>query len=179
MLYHEYGLRFTSPLINCWRSAPDFIEFSRDYEAWLRKTPEVYFSDGEATPVLSISADGKNRSIPIHFIHDRDAKTVLDNWTRRRARIANRDKTAFILCDNTGLSKSEIEEFLAIPGLKKRIVLVPCDRDELPDVPSIVRVPGCSKDHFELTAFRGCSGFRMYHCVDWRNFFAQSAAQKQ
>lgn len=88
VLYHDMGLRFLSPTVNLYFTAPDFVRFVLNLEHYLDIDPVMAWD--ETYPV------GNLEDITIRFMHYRTCAEARMDWNRRKARI-NKGKI-LVLC---------------------------------------------------------------------------------
>lgn len=162
-IYHDYGMEFKSPIINCyvsWLEYPRFIKRMKEYV--FVELEEVKDSDRKF-PVGRLSLD--NEYIDIYFNHSKTFKEAKEMWNRRRDRI-NYDNI-LLLIDTFGhpMPKEYVEEVKEISKTYRTICLYSIKNngviDGYPFVPN--KVYDYKKyDSSLMCKFKGMSGKRYY-----------------
>ena len=137
-LLHELGLRFDTPTVNLYFTAPDFVKFCRRLEHYLSlDVSECTDTEGlipeKSYPVGSLGT-GEDE-IHIHFMHYKNFQQAKEKWEERKKRI-HWDNMFFIMTDGTGSSPEIAGEFDALPLRHKALLTY---RD-LPGIKSAIKL---------------------------------------
>lgn len=89
-IYHDLGLRFTSPTINLWIGAKDFLKFVKDLKYYLEDCELSEIKDSNEENPVGILGEG-NKKVTIHFTHYPNFKIAKEKWNSRKKRV-NYDK---------------------------------------------------------------------------------------
>lgn len=102
IIYHELGMQFLSPTINCWMEDPDFFKFIRNLKHYM--ACDLRFVDGiEDTPTAYCD------DILIHFNHYKTNEEAAAKWYERRQRI-NWNNLFIITSDRPSANQSVSDE---------------------------------------------------------------------
>ncbi len=86
VMYHDLGLRFTSPTINLFfPKSADFFAFVDDIEYFVSQTPTQVYEEGKKYPIGEFSKDG--RTIRVDFMHYKTFDEAVSKWQERGKRI--------------------------------------------------------------------------------------------
>lgn len=116
IIYNDLGLKFTSPTINLYFYAPDYIRFVSN----LKYNLSLELKEAENSKYLDQLPNypiGKLEEIEIHFNHYLNFKEAKDKWEERLKRI-NWNNLFIIGSDRDGCTKELIYEFSKIPYKK-------------------------------------------------------------
>ena len=118
IIYHNLGLRFTSPTINMWITQEDYFVFLEELRGFLSVDPAEVTDSGYSYPVGELTYNGK--TVRIHGNHYADFEEFKDKWNERRQRVDY--DNLFIITLKTHFSKEEIERFEALPFENKLMI---------------------------------------------------------
>ncbi len=122
-IYHDLGLQFSSPTINLFFSAEDYVKFLERLD---------YFLNTDLTAVISTEKFpvGKlNNELTLNFVHYNTFEQAKEKWIARCKRI-NKNNMFFILIDRDGCTLEIAKRFDALP-YKNKVILT---YREMPDV---------------------------------------------
>lgn len=112
-IYHDLNKKYSSPTINLYFSAPDFIKFSQRIKYYMNQ--ELNFIEiNKEYPVAKLD------DITIHFMHYRDEGHAIEKWEERKKRI-NYDNLFFIMTDRDGCTNEIVQAFEDLPYKNKVI----------------------------------------------------------
>lgn len=114
-LYHQLGLKFTSPTINLMIKNPDFIKMILNLEYYMSVTPLPYKS-----PEFPNVPCAKLDDIVLHFTHYSSAEEGIDAWLKRRERIDY--DNLYIIISDIGLTDDDVKRLLSVKC--KKLVLM-------------------------------------------------------
>lgn len=100
LLYHSYGLQFTSPLVNTRVNSDEFVRFVLNYKAYLGEKLK-FITSNEPFPVARLG------DVVINFVHYKTQEEAESKWKERKDRIIE-DRLFIILNDCDGVSEKEI-----------------------------------------------------------------------
>ena len=130
-IYHDLGLRFTSPTINLWIGANDFIKFVSDLRYYLDECELVEVKNSnEKNPVGTLGEEG--RKITIHFTHYPNFKVSKEKWDSRKKRVNYNKIYVFFTDMNGGNNIDIIKKFNKLP-YKNKIMLTGKDLSNYPN----------------------------------------------
>ncbi len=116
MLYHYLDLEFSSPFVNCWIGADDFLLLVNNLEEYMKQPLLLkYEGDIYQCPVGTLAY--LHNRICIHFNHAYSFDEAKRDFERRRKRI-NWDN--IFICSNVS-RKEYAESFAKLPYRKKNI----------------------------------------------------------
>lgn len=133
VIYHQLGLKFTSPTINLYMTPSDFIKFCKNLK---------YYLEFEL-----ISVDNTNYDYPLarlddiilHMVHYDTFEQAKYKWDIRKKRI--NFENLFIMCfERDGCAYEDIEAFNKLP-YKNKIFFVAQER---PEIDSALYLPNSS-----------------------------------
>lgn len=118
IIYSYLDLRFSSPFINCWMTADDFLLLINNLEEYMKQPlVQEYEEDIYQYPIGSLTYT--NKKIQIRFIHAYSFKEAKSDFERRRNRI-NWDN--IFICSK--FSNNEyVENFEKLPYKKKNFTI--------------------------------------------------------
>lgn len=117
-IYHDLGLRFTSPTINLWIGAKDFLKFVKDLKYYLEDCELSEIKDSNEENPVGILGEG-NKKVTIHFTHYPNFKIAKEKWNSRKKRV-NYDKIYIFFTDmNGGDNVGVVKEFNKLPYKNK------------------------------------------------------------
>ena len=85
IIYHDLGLRFTSPMINLWMKKEDFIVLVRDLEEYLNEELIEELGENVDYPVGSLNHNQKK--IYVYFMHYDTFEQAREKWEERKKRV--------------------------------------------------------------------------------------------
>lgn len=100
LLYHTYGLQFTSPLVNTRMDSFEFVRFILNYKDYLKEKLR-FIESKELFPVAKLG------DVLINFVHYKTQEEAESKWKERKDRIIM-DHLFIILNDCDGVSEKEI-----------------------------------------------------------------------
>lgn len=169
LVYHDLGLRFDSPTINCCMAFPAFVEFVERLDHALTADLTEEKSAARPYPVGRLRLADKTwltedtgRDLLIHFVHYSDFDSAVNAWKKRAARV-DRSRVVLLAAENTSCSEANLLRFQALPFPK--LLLTPSARtaDILgEDAFLFANLPA---DAFRITDFSGLAGRRFYHRI--------------
>ena len=107
VIYHDLGLKFTSPTINLFFEAEDFLKFAENLEYYL--SLEVK-EEASALPYpVGIIGDVK-----LYFMHYKSFAEAKAKWEERTGRV-DADNLYFIMTEKEGCSSSIAQRFDSLP----------------------------------------------------------------
>ncbi len=116
ILYHYLNLEFSSPFINCWIGADDFLQLVNDLREYMKQPLLLkYEGDMYQCPVGTLTY--LQNEICIHFNHSYSFDEAKRDFERRRNRI-NWDN--IFICSNFS-NRAYTENFAKLPYRKKNI----------------------------------------------------------
>ena len=125
ILSHDLGLKFNSPTVNLYFSAPDFVLFCEGLEKNLKKEPVFLETAAEGYPICAID------DIRIHAMHYTSYEDFLICWQRRAKRV-RLDNTFIMMTDRDGFTDSLLPRIAKLPYPK--VVYAHEKHDEYPFV---------------------------------------------
>ena len=102
IIYHELGLKFLSPTINCRMDSPDFIKFILNIKYYLECKLEFIETDN-AFPVAKLD------DIKIYFVHYLTEQEAEKKWNERKKRI-NWENVFILTNDLDNVTQKELME---------------------------------------------------------------------
>ena len=135
VFYHDMGLQFTSPTINLFFKAPDFMKFVQKLDYYMGC--ELRMTWGEEYPI------GYLDDVAIYFMHYRTCREAKEAWEKRKARI-NRGKIVVLCTDMEDFNDEAYEEWKKI--CYPKVLFTATKRDEpgtvyYPEYEAAGRVP--------------------------------------
>ena len=118
-VYHNLGLRFTSPTINLFFSPEDFIAFVSDLKGFLSAEFTEVTNHDKPYPVATLTSNGK--TITVEFMHYHSFEEAKTKWHERKQRI-NFSNLYIIQTIAKTPTKKQIEDFEALPYKNKLLV---------------------------------------------------------
>lgn len=109
VFYHDMGLKFSSPTINLYFLAEDFVKFTSHLQYYLSLTPIMHWDETYPIGILD--------DITIRFMHYHTCSEALELWERRKLRI-NWDNIIVFSTDMEGFSEKEFEVWKKLPYKK-------------------------------------------------------------
>lgn len=106
VFYHDMGLQFSSPTVNLFFGADDFVKFILNLDHYLDS--EFKWRWEEEYPV------GILDDIEIHFMHYLTCKDAEEAWNRRRSRI-RKDRILVLSTDREGFDSAVYKKWQMIP----------------------------------------------------------------
>lgn len=116
MLYHYLNLEFSSPFINCWIEANDFLLLVNNLEQYM-KQPLLLKQEGDIYQCPVGTLTYLHNRICIHFNHAYSFDEAKSEFDRRRNRI---HWDNIFICSNIS-RKEYAESFINVPYRKKNI----------------------------------------------------------
>ncbi len=112
-LYHDLGLQFTSPTINLYMSAADFMAFCERLEHYLSLTPEPVEGNGGLPYPLARLGE-----LTLHCVHYASFAEAAQKWEARKQRM-NMNNIFVLATDRDGFDAACFERFTRLPYRKK------------------------------------------------------------
>lgn len=109
VFYHEMGMQFLSPTINCFIEEPGFMKFVGNLEHYLALEPDMRW--GEEYPI------GDLDDVRIDFMHFDTCAQAREAWQRRKARV-RLDRVVVIATDRNGFDDACFEQWKKLPYRK-------------------------------------------------------------
>ncbi len=110
VMYHDLGLKFTSPTVNLFFYPEDFLKYVQNLKYY--NTLELEDATEESAYPI-----GKLEDIKIHFLHYNSFEEAKIMWDRRKQRI-NYNKLFIIMTDQNGCELEHIKLFEQLPYQK-------------------------------------------------------------
>lgn len=86
IIYHDLGLKFTSPTINLFfQKTADFFAFVDDIKYFVEQTPIQVYEEDKKYPIGEFEKDGK--MIRVYFMHYKTFDEAVSKWKERGRRI--------------------------------------------------------------------------------------------
>lgn len=122
MMYHQLGLKFLSPTINCRINHEGFIEFVNNLSTYISLDLNEKVEGSSIRGV--IKRPDTSNEILVEFVHDNSFKIAFDNWNRRKARVNYDDIYVIFDCTDCHfiLNDDLLNKYRCIPY--KKIMLV-------------------------------------------------------
>ena len=164
ILFHELGLRFCSPTINCGiRDHDEFLLFCNHLEHYL-SLPVEFVPSQWKYPVGVLR--GEWGDVKVYFTHYRSQEEADSKWKERTARV--KYDNLMVLMDGDNCYDSHVEAFDRLPQQRKVIITM----KEYPQCQSVFAIK--RKDYpqgklLEYGLLRG--GARWYELFDFVHFF--------
>ncbi len=114
IIYHQYNKQFTSPTINLFFYMPDYIQFLKNLDYYL-KTPLEYRNKSKyASGTTNYPVGYWPDNVEIQFLHYNSATEVDDIWNRRIQRI-NMNNLYIIGSERDLCTPEIVKEFDQLP----------------------------------------------------------------
>ncbi|MGF0057460.1 DUF1919 domain-containing protein [Limosilactobacillus reuteri] len=173
-IYHDLGLKFTSPTINLWIGANDFLKFVKNLKYYLESCDLREVKDtNEGHPVGALG-EGNERII-IHFTHYPNFQIAKEKWNLRKKRV-NYDKIYIFFTDmNGGDSVDIVKEFNKLP-YKNKVMFTGKDLSSYSNTFFIKRC--CRDGHLgEWWNVDKKTGYYFYQQFDYVKFLNQTVEE--
>lgn len=119
IIYHNLGLKFTSPTINLYINTKDFIVFVNNLKGFIDSEVIEVKDSNEKFPVGEIEYNGQK--ITLNFMHYNSFEEAKEKWDERKKRIDYSNiYVTQIVVDAT---KEDIEAFDALPYKNKMMIV--------------------------------------------------------
>ncbi len=165
ILYNEMSLRFNSPTINMFFSAPDFIKFCTNLKYYMEKELIEDTTADSSYPVAKID------DIKIFGLHYKSFDELKTKWDERKQRI-NWDNIFIIGGYRDNCTPQLVEEFGKIP-FDNKIMLIPKGIKKYPYTRTVKSLLWGKQELAPADAMKNCFGKRYYDTaidfVDWFN----------
>lgn len=172
-IYHDYGLEFKTPIINCYVSWLEYPRFIKRIKEYVSVELEEYKNCNISFPVGKLSLE--DEYIEIYFNHSKTFQEAKEMWYRRKDRI-NYDNI-LLLIDTFGhqLTKQYIEEIKELSKEYRTICLYSIKNNGI-----IKEYPFVSNNVYDyknydsslMCKFKGMSGKRYYEdCLSYEMIF--------
>ena len=161
VMYHDLGVRFSSPTINVRFDPNEFVIFLEDIEHFLKE--ELVFVKSDCSyPVAKLCG------VTIEFVHYKSSEEARHKWQERKSRI-NWDNI-FVICTDENMSMDMIRRFDGLCRFPNKILFT---NKYLPQYSSTVYVPELKENGADLLQFSNPFGKRRYQkyidYVEWLN----------
>ena len=114
-IYHDLGLRFDSPTINCFLSAADYVRFCSNLHHYLHAPLE----EMDGAKVFGVYYPvGVIDDIIVHFVHYDSFPAAKKKWEQRSKRV-DFNHLLFIMNDRNGCTYNLAKQFDRIPVSQK------------------------------------------------------------
>ncbi|MBQ7779919.1 MAG: DUF1919 domain-containing protein [Clostridia bacterium] len=123
LIYHNLGLKFTSPTINMWISKDEYLDFLENLRGFLSVDMTEVTDSGYSYPVGMITCGKK--SVHIHGNHYKSFDELRQKWNERKERVDYGN--LFIILLNTGITAEDVTRFEALPYENKLMITGKCD----------------------------------------------------
>ncbi len=123
VIYHNLGLKFTSPTINMWISKSDFLTFLYDLRGFLSVDMTEVTDSGCSYPVGELSYGGK--TVRLYGNHYKTFAELRQKWNERKERVDY--DNVFVIMLNAEITREEIERFEALPYENKLMITGKCE----------------------------------------------------
>lgn len=165
-IYHDLGLKFTSPTINLWIGATDFIKFVNDLRYYLEKCDLIEVKNtSEEQPVGSLGEG--NKKILIHFTHYPNFQIAKQKWNVRKKRVNYKKIFIFFTDMNGGDNINTINDFNKLP-YKNKVMFTGKDLSIYPNTFFIKRC--CENGHLgKWWTIDKKTGYCFYQQYDYVN----------
>ena len=159
-MYHDLGMPFLSPTINCFMSFEDFVKFCEGLNFYL--SCELNESKIRGDYPIGILHD-----IIIHFMHYKSFEEARFKWESRKERI-DFNNIRIIATDRDGCNLDLVNRFLKLPY--KKILF----SHTISNNPDIVYIKGYENEKQVGTLIeKRKGGIRPYDQFDWVDFICQ------
>ena len=118
LIYHNLGLRFTSPTINMWVSKSDYLTFLENLRGFLSVDITEVTDSGYSYPVGDLSYGGK--TVRFYGNHYKTFEEFREKWNERKERVDY--DNLFVIMLNAEITREEIERFEALPYENKLMI---------------------------------------------------------
>lgn len=143
IVYHSFGLKFTSPFINMYLDARDYLKFLKKPKKYLKE--ELKFDsigyDKTAKKSFPIAKCG---DILLYFNHYDTFEYAKECWDRRKKRVNWKNIFVMLYTESQSIAK----EFSKLP-FKKKVCFVPFESND----DSITQIEFCDKKEFKDIPF--------------------------
>ncbi len=112
-MYHDLGMQFTSPTINLFFRADDFIKIAEHPKEYLMQKLE-FIEETETYPVAMLK-DAK-----VHFLHYKTSAEAAGKWYERIERIDF--DNLYIIADDCGLDDDTFKRFQNVTECRRKIM---------------------------------------------------------
>lgn len=123
LIYHNLGLRFTSPTINMWVSKSDYLDFLENLSGFLSVDIKEVTDSGYSYPVGDLSYGGK--TVRFYGNHYATFEEFREKWNERKKRVDY--DNLFVIMLNSEITREDIERFEALPYENKLLITGKCD----------------------------------------------------
>jgi len=165
IMYHDLGLRFSSPTVNMYFESKDFLKFLKKIEYYLNANMYLIEQSTYNFPVIMLD------DIKIYAVHYKSFEEFQESWKRRVKRV-NLQRLYIIMTQRDGCSEDDIAEFDSLP-YKNKIIFV---NKVMPDIKSSCYIEQTKNlnnrnEVTDLTRYISFfSGKRYMDYFDWVNF---------
>ncbi|WP_270606623.1 DUF1919 domain-containing protein [Faecalimonas umbilicata] len=160
VIYHELGLKFLSPTINCRMDSPDFIKFVLNIKYYLDCKLEFVTTDN-SFPVAKLD------DITVYFVHYLTIEEAEKKWNERKQRI-NWDNIYILTNDLDNVTQDELMELKKITWAKSIAVFSCRHYENLPFVYKLSELD--MENYLKINPFTGKRIFEKYFdYVKWLN----------
>lgn len=111
-IYHDLGLRFTSPFINLRLNAENFLKLIENFDYYM-SCDLVFDENNENTYPVGILGD-----LVIHFVHYANREIAFQKWNERKKRI-NKKNLFILFADRYGCTYEIMKKFDSLPYKNK------------------------------------------------------------
>ena len=122
IVYHNLGLKFTSPTINMWVEKSDYFDFLEDLRGFLSVDMTEVTDSGYSYPVGDLSYNGK--TVRFYGNHYKTFDEFRQKWNERKERVDYGN--IFIVMLNADITPEEIERFDRLPYENKLMITKEC-----------------------------------------------------
>ena len=152
IIYHELGLKFLSPTINCRMDSPDFIKFVLNIEYYLKCKLEFIETDNNF-PVAKLD------DIKIYFVHYSTEQEAEEKWNERKKRI-NWENVFILTNDLDNVTQEELMELKKVTWAKSIAVFTSSSYENLPFIYKFSESD--MKNYLRINPFNGNRVFEKY-----------------
>ncbi len=131
VIYHALGVKFYSPTINLYFSAPDFIKFVKNPSKYIFGNMSLLDTTKYAYPVI------KCEDIIIYAVHYKSFEEFRNKWIKRSKRI-DWNNCYIIMTERDNCTLNDIEEFDKLP-YKNKVIFV---HEQMPEIKSAYYIEG-------------------------------------
>lgn len=130
VIYHDLGLKFTSPTINMWIDEKDYFYFIEHLEEYIECIP-VKSELIRDYPVAKISLDG--RDVHLHCVHYDSFEEAREKWIERAKRVDLNNVFIFFEYPQSVHSTSEVVKLFRMIKYKNKVMLAKCRNSDIDD----------------------------------------------
>lgn len=155
----EYNMRFHTPTINLFMSAPDFVSFCENAQACLSaELEDCSAQQNYFYPTALLNG------LLLHGVHYSSFRDLQESWNRRRERV-NLDNVFIVMTDRDGFTEDLLPRLAKLPCRKLVFSHLPH-----PEYDFVLHVPGFEDQPFvgDLLDYRGITGKRCYSIFDFK-----------